>query len=82
MYINNCSSNPYGCSKGEGVTQALGYIITFSSLALIQAVILMGLLSTVFDKSILKATLLNAFVFLVSLAFCIYTLLNWYYAHM
>ena len=82
MYIDNCDTNPYGCSQNEWLFQALGYIIVFTSLALIQALMLLGLLSTFFDKSILKATQLNVFIFLVSLAFSIYTLLNWYYSHM
>ena len=81
-HIDNCDSNPYGCTKGEGLLQGLGYIIAFSSLAIIQVIMFLGLILTIYDKSILKATQLNAFVFLVSLALCIYTLFNWYYAHM
>lgn len=83
MYIDlyDCSLSPYGCTKGEGLFQALAYIIVFSILALVEGLILLGVLFAISDKSILKATQLNILVFLVTFVLCLYTALNWYYAH-
>jgi hypothetical protein len=80
--LNDCSTSPYGCSKGEGLFQGLIYIAVFSFLALVEAIMLLGIFSTIFDKSILKATQFNAFVFLVTFVLCLYTVLNWHYAQM
>ena len=82
MNISDCSNSHYGCSPENGLVEALGYLIVFASLAILEGVMLFSLLLTIFDKSILKATQLNAFVFLVTLALCVYTILNWHYAHM
>ncbi|GLX80428.1 hypothetical protein tinsulaeT_37680 [Thalassotalea insulae] len=83
-YINitDCSTSPYGCSKGEGLLQGLAYIAIFSLLALVETIMLLGIFSTIFDKSFLKATQLNIFAFLVTFILCLYTVLNWHYAHM
>jgi hypothetical protein len=80
--INDCYTSPYGCTKGEGLLQGLAYLVVFSLVTLIEVFILLGILSTFFDKSFIKATQVNTFVFLVTFIFSLYTLLNWYYAHM
>ena len=83
MHINipDCSTSPYGCTKGEGLLQGLAYILVFSLITLLECLLLLGVVSTLFDKSILKATQFNTLVFLITFVLCIYTVLNWYYAN-
>ncbi|HBY85116.1 MAG TPA: hypothetical protein DEO86_04505 [Colwellia sp.] len=80
--INNCDNSPYGCSPEKGLSEALFYLLVFGLLAIVEGIMLLGIAASIIDKSLLKVSQLNAFVFLVTFVVSTYTLLDFYYASM
>ena len=80
--ISNCDNSPYGCSPEKGLSEMLLYLVIFGLLAIVEGIMLLGIAVSIMDKSILKASQLNAFVFLVTFVVSTYSLLDFYYARM
>ena len=83
MYFptSNCDNSPYGCSPEKGLSEMFLYLLVFGLLAIVEGIILLGIILSIMDKSILKVSQLHALMFLITFILSVYTLLDFYYAH-
>jgi hypothetical protein len=80
IYISDCFECSATSTPSEKTILAFVYFLLFAVHVILQLAALLGIFLTIFNKTIIKATQLNAFIFLTTLAVYLFILLDWYYA--